>query len=139
MKLYAITRTDGGVSIMSFDGDDVESEIAKWPDDDRAAVTGVAEIDAIPADPTFRQSWVFNEGAVVVDMPRAREQHRDHLRRMRKPLLEALDLEYMRADEAGDARKKSEVAARKKALRDLTALSAIDSAKTPEMLKAIVV
>ena len=64
-------------------------------------------------------------------------------RRLRKPLLEALDVQFMRAIEDGDTSTTASVAAKKKKLRDVTLidLSPYDTpeklnAFTPEVLKA---
>lgn len=88
-----------------------------------------------PADPTFRNAWVDTGKAVSVDMPKAREIHRANLRVIRAPMLAALDVAYQRADERGDMAEKAAVAAKKQALRDVTADPSIDAAMTPEQLK----
>ena len=83
----------------------------------------------------FRDAWKDDgTNKPGVDMPKAREIHRRRLRKLRAPLLEALDTDYMRADEAGDNQRKKEIAARKQALRDVTADPAIEAAQTPEEL-----
>jgi len=74
---------------------------------------------------------------ITVDMNKAREIKRDQLRAERKPILEALDVAYMRAQEAGDTAKQDAIAADKQALRDATADPAIDAATTPDELKAV--
>ena len=91
-------------------------------------------------DMTFREAWEDDgtSGRFRVNMGRAREIHRERLREMRAPLLEALDVEYVRADEAGDAELKADVARRKQALRDAPADPRIDRAKTPRALRAVV-
>jgi len=72
---------------------------------------------------------------ITVDMNKAREIKRDMVREERKPLLENLDVEYMRAQEAGDTAKQQEIAAKKQALRDATVDPVIDAATTPDELK----
>jgi len=74
---------------------------------------------------------------ITVNMAKAREIKRDQLRAERKPLLEQLDVEFMRAQEQGDQTKADEIAAKKQALRDVTSNPSIDSANTPEELKQI--
>jgi len=74
---------------------------------------------------------------IFTDMTKAREIKRDQLRAERKPLLEQLDVEFMRAVEAGDAEKQALIAERKQQLRDVTADPAIDAATTPDELKAV--
>ena len=73
---------------------------------------------------------------INVNMQKARDIHRDKVRQARKPLLEAKDVAFMRAVEAGDADAQATVAAEKQALRDATAAAAIDAATTPDALKA---
>jgi hypothetical protein len=136
MKL-AIQRADGGVSIMTvIDPAQADEALAKW----RAVHPGayvahreIAEPD-IPADRTFRNAWGAD---LAVDMSKAREIHRHRMRAVRAPKLAALDAEYMRADETGDAARKAEIAARKQALRDVTADPGIAAATTPEALQAV--
>lgn len=74
---------------------------------------------------------------IRIDMVKARDVWRDHIRRRRQPLLEELDREYMRADEAGDTKSKKGIAAKKKKLRDAPEDPRIEAATSPEDLKAI--
>ena len=74
---------------------------------------------------------------IRVNMDKARDIKRDQLRAERKPLLEQLDVEFMRTQEQGDQAKADEIAAKKQALRDVTADPAIDAATTPDELKAV--
>ena len=74
---------------------------------------------------------------IKVNMTKAREIKRDQLRAERRPLLEQLDVDFMRAQEQGDQAKADEISARKQALRDVTADPAIDAATTPDELKAV--
>ena len=89
----------------------------------------------VPTDRTFRGAWQFNGDAVEIDMVAARDIHRDNLRAERKPLLEALDVAYMRAleDDTGTV----DITAEKQALRDVTEDPRIDAAATPDELKAL--
>ena len=90
----------------------------------------------LPTDRTFRNAWVFgDEDVVEVDMPKAQEIFKDNLRRERQPLLEALDVEYMKAMERGEDT--TAIVAQKVALRDITADARIASATTPEQLGAM--
>ena len=90
-----------------------------------------------PADATFRDAWILNGDKVEPDMVQARDIKRDLLRAERSPLLAALDIEYQRADEAGDKARKTMIAAKKQALRDVPDDPAIEAATTPEELKAV--
>lgn len=95
----------------------------------------IADDTEVPADRTFRNAWTPD---LTVDMAKARELHKDTLRGLRSPQLAALDVEYQRADEAGDKTAKRDIAARKQALRDVTKHPAISAATTPDELKAAV-
>lgn len=88
-------------------------------------------------DRTFRNAWKDYGDSIGIDMAAAREIHKEKLRQLRAPKLAALDIEYQRADENGDAVKKADIAAQKRALRDVTRLPEIDAAQTPEELKAV--
>jgi len=74
---------------------------------------------------------------INIDMTKAKEIWRDKIREERKPKLEKLDVDYMRAVEADDATEKAAIAAKKQALRDATSDPAIDAATTPEALKQV--
>ena len=88
-----------------------------------------------PTDRTFRGAWQFSGNAVDIDMAAARDIHRDNLRQARKPLLDALDVDYMKAlEQGGDT---AAIAAQKQVLRDVTADARIDAAATPDELKAL--
>lgn len=92
----------------------------------------------IPTDRTFRNAWdhpVDGEAPLRVDMVKARDIWRDKIRVARKPLLEALDADFMVSLEKGQPTQA--IAAQKQALRDATADPRIDLAATPEELKAV--
>lgn len=135
MTAYVIERGDGGVSIMHTTGD-VQTEISKWERASNTTAVSVRQAGALP-DRTFRNAWKVNGAAVEIDMAKARDIHRDRLRLERGPLLEALDVEVLRAVETDDRAKIADIAAQKKALRDATEDPAIEAARTPEELKAI--
>lgn len=75
---------------------------------------------------------------ITVNMAKAIEIKKDMVRYARKPLLEALDVEMMRALEAQDTQKIEEIKAKKQALRDCTTDACIVNATTPEELKAAI-
>jgi hypothetical protein len=91
----------------------------------------------VPKDRTFRGAWKFEGDAVEIDMSKAKNLHRDKLRQARTEKFTKLDSDWFRADETGDAKAKAEVAAKKKALRDVTADARIESASTPEELQTL--
>ena len=92
----------------------------------------------VPTDRTFRGAWTYNEAVIEVDMAKARDIHKDNLRAERKPRLEALDVDYMKALEAGSgATADNAIASKKATLRDITDDYRIAAASTPEALKAL--
>lgn len=115
-----------------------EARMATMPNGGYGVFAGVVEKDSIPTDRAFRNAWKFAGGKVEHDMAKCREIHKQKLREIRAPKLSALDVEYMQADESGDAVKKAQIAAKKKALRDVTKDPAISLAQTPEELKSVI-
>lgn len=78
----------------------------------------ILDADAIPPDRTFRNAWKADGARIVEDVEKAREVAKEILRARRAPLLEALDVAFMRAIEQGaDA---APIAAEKQRLRDIT-------------------
>tara|TARA_B100000287_G_scaffold213569_1_gene201589 strand:+ start:414 stop:788 length:375 start_codon:yes stop_codon:yes gene_type:complete len=90
-----------------------------------------------PSDRHFRDAWVIGDADVITeDMAEAKKIFQAKIREVRKPLLEAEDVVYMKAIEADDSSAKTASAAKKKKLRDAPAASAISSADTIAKLKA---
>jgi hypothetical protein len=89
-----------------------------------------------PSDRHFREAWTLSGDVISEDMTKAKEIFKDKIREVRKPLLEAEDVVYMKALEADDASAKTASVTKKKALRDAPAASAISSADTIAKLKA---
>jgi hypothetical protein len=74
---------------------------------------------------------------IRVDMDKARAIVQEEIRRERKPLLDQLDVLFMRALERGDQELLLRIADAKQALRDAPADPALFAAKTPEELRAV--
>jgi hypothetical protein len=75
------------------------------------------------------------KGNFRINLEKAKEIHRNHIRLARKPLLEKLDAEYMKALEKGDTARMNEVAQEKQVLRDLTQCDEICNCTCCEDLK----
>jgi len=71
--------------------------------------------------------------SITINLTKAKEITKNRLREERKPLLEAQDILFMRAQEAGDDT--TAIVAEKKRLRDIT--KDVDSCKTTDELKAL--
>ena len=74
---------------------------------------------------------------IGVNIAKAKELQKERFRQVRKPLLEALDIDYQRADEAGDASKKTEIATKKQALRDVTNNTTLNDASSATEVRAV--
>ena len=99
----------------------------------------IVEDSVIPTDRSFRNSWVGNgvgvsTATIVEDMTKAKEIHKTKIRTARVDKLAALDIEFQRALES--SADTSAIVAKKQALRDAPADSAIDSASDTDALKA---
>ena len=98
------------------------------------------QIDAstatVPADRHFRGAWSLSGSVITEDMTAAKTIFQDKIREVRTSLLAAEDVVYMKALEAADSTAQAASVAKKKALRDAPAASAITSADTVAKLKA---
>ena len=90
----------------------------------------------VPSDRHFRGAWSLSGTTITEDLAVAKTIFKDKVREARGPLLDAEDVIYMKALEADDADAKAASVAKKKALRDAPAASAISSADTIAKLKA---
>ena len=103
---------------------------------DKDGATADASSITMPSDRHFRNAWKLNGSVMAEDMTAAKVIFKDKIREVRKPLLEAEDVVYMKALEADDASAKTASVAKKKALRDAPAAKAIADADTIAKLKA---
>ena len=90
----------------------------------------------VPSDGHFRGAWFLSGDVISEDLATAKTIFKDKIREVRKPLLEAQDVAYMRAIEADDSSAKTAAANAKTALRDAPAASAISDASNIAELKA---
>ena len=117
MTRIIFQNESGGVSVIIPTGELPIEEVAA-KDVPEGVAYEIVEDDAIPADRFFRNAWVANGAAVDVDLDKAKEIQKNKLREARKPLLEKLDVDFVRALELGGDT--ASIAAQKKALRDVT-------------------
>ena len=97
----------------------------------------IAASDAtVPSDRHFRNAWTLSGKTITEDLAESKKIFQDKIREVRTPLLAEEDVVYMKALEAGDSSAQSASVAKKKALRDAPAASAITSAKSISALKA---
>ena len=93
-----------------------------------------SELSSYPTDRHFRGAWVIDGSVIEEDIEKARAIFKDKVRKARKPLLEAKDVELMKALETGADT--TAIAAAKNALRDAPAAAAIANASDIAALKA---
>ena len=94
----------------------------------------IVDDSVIPTDRSFRNAWVQDSKTIKTDMAKAKEIHKTNIRIARKPLLEALDIEFQKALETSSST--TDVVSKKQALRDAPADSGIASASDEAALKA---
>jgi hypothetical protein len=70
---------------------------------------------------------------ITIDITKAKEVWKDKIRVARKPVLEKLDVDYMKANEAGTDT--TTIVADKQTLRDLP--TQVDTATTTDEIKAV--
>lgn len=81
-----------------------------------------------------RQAWdITNDGKLYFDINKGYDVKKDHLRFLRKPFLEKLDIDFMKALEAGDAALMSSIINKKQTLRDITKID-MSQYDTPQKL-----
>ena len=103
---------------------------------DKDGATIDASTATVPSDRHFRNAWKLSGSVISEDMTEAKKIFIEKIREVRKPLLDAEDVVYMKALEASDSTAQAASVAKKKALRDAPAASAISSADTVAKLKA---
>mgnify|MGYP003115188586 CR=1 FL=1 len=103
--------------------------------DSRGATVNANEV-TVPSSRHFRGAWVTSGKVISEDLDAAKVIFKDKIREVRKPLLEAEDVVYMKALEEDDADAKTASVTKKKSLRDAPAASAISDASTIDELKA---
>ncbi len=137
---HLIKYKDGSIGIMTtvLDETKPENEFLKLSQEDQDKIHSHRPMDEseMPSDRYFRNAWIHHEDKIHIDIEKCRNIHRDNLRELRRPKLEALDLEFMRASEKNDEPKKNEIISKKQELRDITMHQSILNASTPDELKA---
>ena len=94
----------------------------------------IVDDSAIPTDRSFRDAWKQNDKTIETDIDKAKEIHKTNIREARTSKLQELDIEFQKAQET--SADTSDIVAKKQALRDAPADSAIESATDEADLKA---
>ena len=96
----------------------------------------IADASSMPSDRYFRNAWTLSGTVISEDLATAKTMFKDKIREVRKPLLEAQDVAYMKALESGSSSAQTTAKNEKTKLRDAPAASAITNAKTIAELKS---
>tara|TARA_R100000742_G_C4227858_1_gene50081 strand:+ start:355 stop:729 length:375 start_codon:yes stop_codon:yes gene_type:complete len=95
-----------------------------------------ASLSSKPSDRHFRNAWTLSGKVISEDMTAAKVIFKEKIREVRKPLLEAQDVAFMKALESGNSSAQTTAKNAKTKLRDAPAASAITNADTITKLKA---
>ena len=95
-----------------------------------------ASTATVPSDRHFRNAWTLDGKVITEDLTESKKIFQDKIREVRKELLGAQDVAFMKALEAGDSDAQTTAKNAKTALRDAPASSAITNAKTIAELKS---
>lgn len=80
-------------------------------------------VETLDIDNDFFDAYEFDQDkGAVLNIKKAKDIKHNQFRQARKPLLEQLDIDYMRAVESSNTAKKKSIVAKKQELRDVTAL-----------------
>jgi hypothetical protein len=78
-------------------------------------------VESVDIDNDYFNAYEFDaETGAKVNIEKAKAIHLDKFRAARKPKLDKLDIDFMKAVEANNEEKKAEIVAAKQALRDVT-------------------
>ena len=93
-------------------------------------------VSSLNIDNDFFNAYEFDfEAGAKLNSDKAKAIWKNKWRDARKPLLEALDIDFMKAVETGDTQKQAQIAAEKQALRDVTQTEI--SGTTAEEIKSV--
>ena len=70
---------------------------------------------------------------ITINLDKAKEIQKNRWRTARKPILEKLDTQFMRAVETGDTAKQQQIATQKQSLRDVTTTDLSTITNTQEL------
>ena len=90
----------------------------------------------VPSNRLFRNAWSLSGTVITEDLTASKVIFKDKIRQVRKPLLAAEDVVYMKALEDADTDAQAASVKKKKALRDAPAASAIANAANIGALKS---
>jgi len=115
MSLITYPQPNGQVAVIIPTGD-VYSAVKDVPKNIPYKI-----VSSLNIDNDYFNAYEYDEtDGANVNLEKAKAIHKDKWRVARAPKLAKLDIDFMKAVEAGDAQKQSEIATQKQALRDVT-------------------
>ena len=113
-----------GIIVGGFSEEEAMNLLAKHAWQSNFISHRILPVANIPGDRFFREAWHDNDPTetVDIDITKANEIKKDQFRVLRKPKLETLDAEYMKALEQNDTTRQAEIVTEKQVLRDVTAV-----------------
>jgi hypothetical protein len=93
----------------------------------------IVDSSDLPKDSEFRSAWTM---CGTIDIKKAKEIWKNKIRKIRKNLLEKLDVAWIRTMECGKVEDAIKIVELKKQLRDLTDHQDLKNAKTVEEIRA---
>ena len=145
VPLEDATKFCQGIATGGLTEDEAIARIGAKDKPERTLAIHIVDSSLLPSDHvcdgdmecSLYDAWEWVDGAVVVNMPKARVLHMDAIREARIKELAAKDIEFMRAVEAGDTDAQTTIGAAKQALRDLpTTFDLTTGVTTPTQLKS---
>jgi hypothetical protein len=138
-KRIIYTRPDDGVSIVIPSGEISIGEVIEKDIPNDATNIFIINVADLPSDRAYRDAWKHDKGVISLNMERARVICMDKLRDERKPILESLDIDWMKAIGTKNETLADEIESKRQALRDMpiTLSTNLADAKTQDDLKLI--
>jgi len=103
-------------------------------EDGSATASWLIDVNDLPDIRKLRNAWNINEsGQIYFDRDKAIEIKKQQFRNLRKPLLEKLDVDFMKSLENGNTSLTDEIISKKQILRDITNID-MSQYNTPESL-----
>lgn len=126
MKTIYYKQENGSLAITAFLNEEIAEKTIKSFKENNIPFGEITESTQID-DFFFDAYTVADNAEIKVNFTKAKEIQKNKWRGLRVPILEKLDIEYMRALEVGDTSKQELIKSQKQALRDVTSIELPDS------------
>ena len=125
MKSIYYKQENGSLAITAFLNEEVAEKTIESFKENNIPFGEITELTQI--DDFFFDAYTVSDNAeIVVNFTKAKEIQKNKWRYLRISILEKLDVEFMRAIEAGDTSKQDLIKSQKQALRDVTSIELPD-------------